>query len=57
MVREKITLKTTNENGMTTTLKLDQHKTTVDFGFKPEDVDYIGKIDIKDLEKLEKEEE
>lgn len=51
-----IKLKNTNENDMTTTIELEKlNKTSVKWGFKPENVEYIGKVNIKDLEE-EKEE-
>ena len=53
----KISLKSTNEDDMTSTIELDHfNKTSVNFGFKPDDVEYIGKVNIKDLEEEEKEE-
>ena len=55
---EKVNIKSTNENDMVSSIKIDNlNKTSVKFGFKPENVEYIGKVNIKDLEKLEKEEE
>lgn len=52
----KIQLKNTNENDMVTTVELDKlNKTSVKWGFKPDDVEYLGKVNIKDLEE-EKEE-
>lgn len=55
---DKITIKSTNENDMTSTIEIDHlDKTSVKFGFKPEKVEYIGKVNIKDLEEEEEEEE
>lgn len=55
---DKIVIKSTNENDMTSSIKIDHlDKTSVKFGFKPERVEYIGEVDIKDLEEEEKEEE
>lgn len=52
----KIKLKNTNENDMTATIELDKlNKTSVKWGFKPEDVEYLGKVNIKDLEKEDEE--
>lgn len=54
----KISLKNTNENDMTSTIELDHlNKTSVNFGFKPDDVEYIGKVNLKDLEEEEEKEE
>lgn len=54
----KISLKSTNEDDMTSTIELDHlNKTSVNFGFKPDDVEYIGKVNIKDLEEEEEKEE
>ena len=53
-----ITIKNTDENNMTSTIEIDHlDKTSVKFGFKPENVEYIGKVNIKDLEEEEEEEE
>ncbi len=50
----KINLKNTNENDMVTTIELDKlNKTSVKWGFKPDDVEYIGKVNIKDLKEDE----
>ena len=47
-----------DENNMTSTIEIDHlDKTSVKFGFKPENVEYIGKVNIKDLEEEEEEEE
>ncbi|MEE1118043.1 hypothetical protein, partial [Methanosphaera sp.] len=55
---DKITIKNTDENNMTSTIEIDHlDKTSVKFGFKPENVEYIGKVNIKDLEEEEEEEE
>ena len=59
MVKEdKVVIKSTNENDMVSSIKVDNlNKTSVKFGFNPEKVEYIGEVDIKDLEEEEEEEE
>ena len=55
---DKINIKSTNENDMTSSIKIDHlNKTSVKFGFNPERVEYVGEVDIKDLEEEEEEKE
>lgn len=55
---DKVVIKSTNENDLTSSIKIDHlNKTSVKFGFKPENVEYIGEVDIKDLEEEEEKEE
>lgn len=51
---DKIVLKNTDENNMSTTIELDKlNKTSVKWGLDPEKTEYVGKINIKDLEEKE----
>ncbi|RAP47767.1 MAG: hypothetical protein BZ135_01425 [Methanosphaera sp. rholeuAM6] len=55
MSKKDIHLKNTNENGMTAEVELDAlNKTKVNFGFSEDKVEYLGKVNMKDL--LEEEE-
>ncbi|WP_323735742.1 hypothetical protein PXD04_07575 [Methanosphaera sp. ISO3-F5] len=51
---DKIVLKNTDENNMSTTIELDNlNKTSVKWGLDPEKTEYVGKVNIKDLEEKE----
>lgn len=50
MKHNKFTLKNTDENDMVSDICFDGFKTEVHFGFRPENVKYLGMIDIETLE-------
>lgn len=48
-MKKTIKLCNTNENGMVSEIELNNLKTKVSFGFNPDDVKYLGIVDIETL--------
>lgn len=51
-LNKKIILKNADENGMISVIELNNMKTKVGFGFDPDDVVYLGKLDKTTIEKM-----
>ena len=52
MKHDKFNIANTNENGMVSKIMFDGFKTKVVFGFNPEDVGFLGKVDKNMFNKI-----